>query len=381
MHGRGGRRGGSDDRSGVRRPAGPRTQSRRIWVPELLSGDETQAFLIQFNNHVADLIGQHGAEAVGEAIWYLYGCVGDWGRDALDPSAADEYCYDPFFGSLETASLVRERIRGTFALRTYARGHSARGTSLDTADVYMLWDMDSGRTNVLDASRSPRLCGRLRPLLRASTEASCSTDWHFGSSAHRHAAVQESFLHWTRARSRIVPAGVRPARDDRPVPETPRHARPRCVNTPNGAGRARFYSGGGSSRKGQVGCVKASAADAPEGCAATRGGERRRVEPGASTADALTHPTATARKVVRPARLPSPRTPAAVMTQLLAARLREGRRPAGGRPGRGGPPPAGLLGRRRQVGRTVRPAGVRGDARRDGRAGPRGSPGREDEAV
>ena len=131
-----------------------------------------QRLLIEFNRNCSSMAVTYDKDAIGDAIWYLYGCVSGMIHDVLDPSVSSGFgefylsmrsLYDDIFASL----LPSEPGRG---------GGSA---SLTTA-CYMLWDMDG--IEYLTFNRSASNIELVEPLV------------DFGL-RHEHAAVQESFLH------------------------------------------------------------------------------------------------------------------------------------------------------------------------------------------
>ena len=138
-------------------------------APELTFAS-TQEFLIRFNHEVDDLIQLHGVNDIGNAIWYMYGCLGDFARDALDTSVADGF--SQFYESLE---ILYDR-----GFAKYCSPESGHFNKLETA-CYMMWDMDSG-LEYLSFNDRPELFTLAENLI------------NFGLS-HRHPSVQESFLH------------------------------------------------------------------------------------------------------------------------------------------------------------------------------------------
>jgi hypothetical protein len=98
---------------------------------------DAQRLLIEFNRNIDSLITTHGIEEIGKAIWYLYGCVGDTARDALDVSVAD--------GAPEFYRSIQDLYDSGFAKYCEnAIGHSNRNPNSFATACYMLWDMDSG---------------------------------------------------------------------------------------------------------------------------------------------------------------------------------------------------------------------------------------------
>jgi hypothetical protein len=138
------------------------------------SPSNAQNLLIEFNLGICDLIAKYDLESIGKAIWYIYGCCSNTMHDALDPSADNGL--PEFYRSLE------ELYNNGFAQYCEnAAGHSDRNPNSFATACYMLWDMDSGlEYHTL----------RGRPELFPFAEKLID----FGL-AHKHAAVQESFLH------------------------------------------------------------------------------------------------------------------------------------------------------------------------------------------
>jgi hypothetical protein len=133
-----------------------------------------QRLLTQFNHEIESVISEHGTDATGNAIWYLYGCLSSTTHDALDESV--ETGYATFYQSIESL------YDNGFAIHcANDRGHSdVAGGEFSTA-CYMLWDMDS-ELEYLSFNGPSVLFGFVENLV------------DFGL-RHKHAAVQESFLH------------------------------------------------------------------------------------------------------------------------------------------------------------------------------------------
>lgn len=139
-----------------------------------LSPTEAQRLLTEFNRSVDQLIDQHGVDSIGKAVWHVYGCVGDTARDALSPIA--ESGFGDFYDSLTDLYDL-----GFAKHCEDAAGHSDRGGNNLATACYMFWDMDSGLEHLTLRGR-PELFSYAEQLI------------DFGLS-HKHAAVQESFLH------------------------------------------------------------------------------------------------------------------------------------------------------------------------------------------
>ncbi|MEN1681907.1 MAG: hypothetical protein AAGJ46_20185 [Planctomycetota bacterium] len=136
--------------------------------------DWARSHLVAFNRSIDALVYEYGKEPIGKAIWYLYGCVGDYARDAIETAPASE-CME-FYQSLET--LYDE---GFAKHCVDACGHSDRdGNRFGTA-CYMLWDMNGGLEYLTFNSRA-ELFSHGKELVEFGLQ-------------HNHAAVQESFLH------------------------------------------------------------------------------------------------------------------------------------------------------------------------------------------
>ncbi|TWT74456.1 hypothetical protein Pla123a_32790 [Posidoniimonas polymericola] len=133
-----------------------------------------QRLLIDFNRSIDQLVDRHGLEAIGKTLWFAYGCVGDVAHDALQP--AGESGYGDFY-----ASLIDLYELGFANYCEDAAHHSHRAANSFATACYMLWDMDGGLEH---------LTLHARPELFPYAEVL----FDFGLS-HRHAAVQESFLH------------------------------------------------------------------------------------------------------------------------------------------------------------------------------------------
>ena len=117
------------------------------FVLDAVSGGETefdygapadaQRLLTKFNWQIEPIIEHHGLERVGDAIWYLYGCVSGMTHDVLDESV--ESGYSEFYKSIESL------YDNGFAKHCVNEcGHSDRGGDNFATACYMLWDMDSG---------------------------------------------------------------------------------------------------------------------------------------------------------------------------------------------------------------------------------------------
>ena len=138
------------------------------------SPSQSQAFLIEFNLRIADVVAQQGFDATGKAIWYLYGCASNTTHDALDPTADG--------GLTEFYESICKFYDSGFAAHCEdCAGHSDRNPSSFATACYMLWDMDSGLEY---------LTLRGRPELFAFAERLIDHGL-----AHSHAACQESLLH------------------------------------------------------------------------------------------------------------------------------------------------------------------------------------------
>ena len=133
-----------------------------------------QALLTEFNHRIAELVSAHGLDRIGNAIWFLYGCVSNTTHDALEPSA--DSGLDEFYDSIRV--LYEE---GFCAFCDNLAGHSHANPNSFATACYMLWDMDSGLEY---------LTLRGRPELFQFGER--LVDFGLG---HSHAACQESFLH------------------------------------------------------------------------------------------------------------------------------------------------------------------------------------------
>ena len=134
------------------------------------SNENAQRLLIEFNRNCSSMASTYEQDAIGDAIWYLYGCVSGMIHDVLDPSVSSgfgefynsmQFLYDDAFATL----LPNRRSRGSAPLATAC---------------YMLWDMDG--IEYLTFSRTADTIRLAEPLI----------DFGLG---HDHAAVQESFLH------------------------------------------------------------------------------------------------------------------------------------------------------------------------------------------
>ena len=138
------------------------------------SPSNAQNLLIEFNLGIGGPIAKHGLEPIGKAIWYLYGCCSNTTHDALDPSA--DSGLPEFYRSLE------ELYNNGFAQYCEnTAGHSDCNPNSFATACYMLWDMDSGLEYHTLGGR-PELFPFAEKLI------------DFGL-AHKHVAVQESFLH------------------------------------------------------------------------------------------------------------------------------------------------------------------------------------------
>ncbi|MDX1479907.1 MAG: hypothetical protein R3301_19490 [Saprospiraceae bacterium] len=100
----------------------------------LCSAESLARYLIRFNHDIAEIIGEHGEEAAGRAVWHVYGVLSGDISIALDDN------------DLETGLRVLESVK-----ELYARGFASHcalaapdhnTTRLDIA-CEMLWDMDT----------------------------------------------------------------------------------------------------------------------------------------------------------------------------------------------------------------------------------------------
>ena len=138
------------------------------------SSSEAQALLTEFNLRIADVVTQHGVDATGKAIWYLYGCVSNTTHDALDPTADS--------GLTEFYNSICNLYDNGFAAHCEdCAGHSDRNPNSFATACYMLWDMDSGLEYLTLRGRS-ELFSFAEQLIDHGL-------------AHPHAACQESILH------------------------------------------------------------------------------------------------------------------------------------------------------------------------------------------
>lgn len=138
------------------------------------SGIEAQALLTEFNLRISDVVAQHGVDATGKAIWYLYGCGSNTTHDALNPTA--DAGLTQFYHSIHHLY-----DRGFAAYCEDCAGHSDRNSNSFATACYMLWDMDSG-LEYLTLRGRPELFPFAEQLI----------DFGLG---HSHAACQESLLH------------------------------------------------------------------------------------------------------------------------------------------------------------------------------------------
>lgn len=148
------------------------------------SCENAQRLLTQFNWEIGRIIELHGLDAVGTAIWYLYGCVSGMTHDVLDDSV--ESGYGEFYRSLENLY-----DKGFAKHCVNCAGHSDRKAGKFATACYMLWDMDSGLEYLSFHGSSQRFA-----LVEKLIE--------FGL-GHQHAAVQESFLHCLGHRQHELP--------------------------------------------------------------------------------------------------------------------------------------------------------------------------------
>lgn len=132
-----------------------------------------QSHVIEFNHLVPELVGAHGLDCVGKAIWYLYSVASDTTHEALDPAA--DSTIDRFYDSIR---VLYESGFCRFCIDRPNHADISRN-SFATA-CFMLWDMDSGLNMTFGG----------RPELFRFGEHLID----FGLS-HSHAACQESFLH------------------------------------------------------------------------------------------------------------------------------------------------------------------------------------------
>ena len=148
---------------------------------------DAQKLLTEFNLNAGTLLSKHGEDAIGDAIWYLYGCVSGMIHDVLHESVSEGF--PEFYSSMKT--LYDEGFARTLPNRP---GQAMGGDPLATAS-YMLWDMDG--IEYLTFHRSSDYIQQAEPLV------------DFGL-AHKHSAVQKSFLHLLGHQQDHVPDFVDP---------------------------------------------------------------------------------------------------------------------------------------------------------------------------
>lgn len=121
-------------------------------------------YSIRFNQEIDAIVRQHGEEAAGRAIWYVYGCCSGYMHDVLDPSLGDlrlEF--------MESVKLLYREGFNRYCAHFF--GHLDDGPEPSrpmNSGCYMLWDMDGIECPAMSGDR-PMVAASLNTLQFALT--------------------------------------------------------------------------------------------------------------------------------------------------------------------------------------------------------------------